>query len=187
MPANQRSRPGVWGEALADPRDMAKAGCLKPNLQKAQFDTRRKDARNRRRPCRRLTTRLQQASGAGAMPRQGIQGDERDAYVTLDTYSKDERGIACRARALWRHSAVVVAGVTTCQGGREGRPQAKGTGDRTPTRADRYAKCKTPKRCWVSSVTAAAKAFRATSCIDSCSTRSCICWPTAASTPTRGR
>ena len=25
MPANQRSCPGVWGEALGDPRDMAKA------------------------------------------------------------------------------------------------------------------------------------------------------------------
>lgn len=25
MPDNQRSGPGVWGEALGDPRDMAKA------------------------------------------------------------------------------------------------------------------------------------------------------------------
>ena len=35
------------------------------------------------------------------MPSEGIEGDEWDAYVTLDTYDHDERGIACRARALW--------------------------------------------------------------------------------------
>ena len=38
---------------------------------------------------------------------------------------------------------VVVAGVTTGQGGRESRPHGRrGTGDRTPTRIGRYAKCK---------------------------------------------
>ena len=39
------------------------------------------------------------------MSSEDIQGDEWDAYVTLETYSRDERGIACRARALRRHSA----------------------------------------------------------------------------------
>ena len=34
----------------------------------------------------------------------GIEGDERDAYVTL-MYNADERGIAYGARALWRQSA----------------------------------------------------------------------------------
>jgi hypothetical protein len=29
-PVNQRSCPGVWGEVLGDPRDMAKAGLLEP-------------------------------------------------------------------------------------------------------------------------------------------------------------
>jgi len=28
MPGNHRSRPGVWGGAVGDPRDMAKAGLL---------------------------------------------------------------------------------------------------------------------------------------------------------------
>jgi len=27
------------------------------------------------------------------MPNEGIQGDEWDAYVALDTYNEDERGI----------------------------------------------------------------------------------------------
>jgi len=30
----------------------------------------------------------------GAMSSEDIQGDEWDAYVTLETYSRDERGIA---------------------------------------------------------------------------------------------
>ena len=68
------------------------------------------------------------------MPNEGIQGDEWGAYVTLDTYDQDEHGIAYGARALWRRRPVVVAGVTTGQGGRESRPQGEGgTGDRTPT------------------------------------------------------
>lgn len=39
------------------------------------------------------------------MPSEGIQGDEWDAYVTLDTYDRDERGIAYGTRVLRRHSA----------------------------------------------------------------------------------
>jgi hypothetical protein len=34
------------------------------------------------------------------MPSEGIQGDEWAAYVTLDTYNEDERGIAYGVRAL---------------------------------------------------------------------------------------
>ena len=57
-----------------------KLDCLNPSLRKGQTIPRRKDACNRRRP-------LPQAEcgpgailwGAGAMPCQGIKGDERDA------------------------------------------------------------------------------------------------------------
>ena len=35
------------------------------------------------------------------MPSEGIQGDEWGAYVMLDTYNGDERGITYRARAPW--------------------------------------------------------------------------------------
>src|SRR5689334_17549822 len=44
---------------------------------------------------------------------------------------------------------------------------------------------RTLKRCWVSSVSAVGGACRVSNCIDSCSIRSCICWPTVAFTPTR--
>src|SRR5262245_9015275 len=36
------------------------------------------------------------------MPNEGIEGDERGAYLTLDTYDSNERGIAYRVRAPWR-------------------------------------------------------------------------------------
>src|SRR5581483_12019982 len=38
------------------------------------------------------------------MPSEGIQGDERDAYVTLHRHSSEKLGIAYGARALWRRS-----------------------------------------------------------------------------------
>ena len=67
------------------------------------------------------------------MSNEDIQGDEWDAYLTLDTYARDERGIAYRVRALRRHSA--------CSSPQESRPAReavtpsagrRGTGDRTP-------------------------------------------------------
>ncbi len=36
------------------------------------------------------------------MPSEGVQGDEWATYVPLDTYNKDERGIAYGTRVLWR-------------------------------------------------------------------------------------
>src|SRR5690348_18392071 len=77
----------------------------------------------------------------------------------------------------------VVAGVTTCQGGREGRPQ--GRGGQVIRRHDReVCECREPKRYWVCSATVAGEACHATSCTDRCSTATCICWPTGESTPT---
>ena len=39
-----------------------------------------------------------QPSELGALPSEGNQGDEWDAYVTLDTYDRDERGINPQGR-----------------------------------------------------------------------------------------
>ena len=61
------------------------------------------------------------------MPNEGIQGDEWDAYVVLDTCIKDERGIAYgTGRSYGDGDLVVVAGVTACQGGWESHPQGEG-------------------------------------------------------------
>ena len=62
------------------------------------------------------------------------------------------RSLSGGARALWRHSARSSRSVTTCQGGREGRPQGEGAQVTGHQRTRRYAKCKAPKWFWVSSV-----------------------------------
>ena len=74
------------------------------------------------------------------MSNEDIQGDEWDAYVTLDAYDRDERGI----NPLGRESRgdgvlVVVVGATTHQGGRESRPQGDGAQVTGCSRTARYA------------------------------------------------
>ena len=57
-----------------------KLDCLNPSLQWAQCFARRKDACNRRPPLRQDFGRPAAILwGAGTMPCQGIEGDERDA------------------------------------------------------------------------------------------------------------
>src|SRR6476469_3801944 len=83
---------------------------------------------------------------------------------------------------------VVVVRVTPHQGGRESRPQS-GEGGQVigHQQVGRYAKCRAPKRCWVSCVSAAGAACRWMSYIDSCSTLRCFWWRMGASIPTRDR
>ena len=57
-----------------------KLDCLNPSLQKVELSTCRKDARNRYRPLPQgAQIPVVFLRGAGAMPCQGIKGDERDA------------------------------------------------------------------------------------------------------------
>jgi hypothetical protein len=65
----------LWGTRVT----WRKLDCLNPSLQKMEVRIRRKDARNRRRPCRLSGKRTVQPPGPGAMPSEGIEGDERDA------------------------------------------------------------------------------------------------------------
>ena len=131
-----------------------KLDCLNPNLQRVQFqhppERRLKPAPP---PAAGSTGACRNPPGRGTMPSEGIQGDELGAYVTLDTYGRDERGIAYGVRALWRHSARSSRRRNDLPG-RTGEPSAgrRGTGDRMHM-TGRYAKCKTPKRYWVSSAT----------------------------------
>ena len=48
--------------------------------------------------CDGLVVRPSQPSERGALPSEGNQGDEWDAYVTLETYDRDERGINPQGR-----------------------------------------------------------------------------------------
>src|SRR6266545_3782126 len=69
---------------------------------------------------------------------------------------------------------IVVVGVTPHRGARESREQGEVAQVTWTARTKRYAECRTPKRCWVSYVSAAGVACRYNGCIDNCSTRSSI-------------
>jgi hypothetical protein len=77
--------------------------------------------------------------GYGAMPNEGIEGDEWDAYVALGRMTRMNVGSPNGREPYGDGGLVVVAGVTTGRGGRESRPQGEGgqvTGHR---RVGRYA------------------------------------------------
>jgi len=81
-----------------------------------------------------------QPSGRGAMPSEGIQGDEWGAYVTLICTARTNVGSPKGREPYGDGAPVVVAGVTTRQGGRESRPQGEGVQVIGHHMARRYAK-----------------------------------------------
>src|SRR4051812_9451310 len=60
------------------------------------------------------------------MPSEGIQGDEWVAYVALARTARTNVGSPTGREPYGDGVPVVVAGVTTCRGGRESRPQGEG-------------------------------------------------------------
>ena len=60
------------------------------------------------------------------MSGQDIQGDEWGAYVTLHRTTETNVGSPTGCESYGDGGPVVVAGVATCQGGRESRPQGEG-------------------------------------------------------------
>ena len=60
------------------------------------------------------------------MPSEGIQGDEWDAYVTLERTTETNVGSPTGCEPYGDGGFVVVAGATPGQGGRESRPQGEG-------------------------------------------------------------
>jgi len=69
---------------------------------------------------------LVQPSGCGAMPNEGIQGDEWGAYVTLGRTTRTNAGSPAGREPQGDGVPTVVVGVTTHQGGRESRLQGEG-------------------------------------------------------------
>lgn len=60
------------------------------------------------------------------MPSEGIEGDEWGAYLTLHRTTETNVGSPTGREPYGDGVPVVVAGVTTGQGGRESRPQGQG-------------------------------------------------------------
>ena len=59
------------------------------------------------------------------MPNEGIQGDEWAAYVALERMTRANMGSPKGCEPYGDRVPVLVGGVTTAQGGREGRPQGE--------------------------------------------------------------
>ena len=73
------------------------------------------------------------------MPSEGIEGDEWDAYVALGRMTWMNVGSPTGRESYGDGGLVVVAGVTTGQGGRESRPQGEGGQVIGHCRVGRYA------------------------------------------------
>ena len=99
MPEKRRSRPGVRGDASRDPRDMAKAGLPdSPIPRRRKGQSAGKISETGAMLCGGIVEGSLQPPERGALPSEGNQGDEWDAYVTLDTCNGDERGINPQGR-----------------------------------------------------------------------------------------
>ncbi|WP_406117920.1 ISAs1 family transposase [Streptomyces sp. NBC_00989] len=127
-----------------------KLDCLNPNLQRQQFTATGTAPETGARRDRGRTGSPWSTFAAGAMPNEGIEGDEWGAWAAL---------IVCQRRT-WDHRPstaggdgvpVVVAGVTPGRGERESRSQGEGAqAVRTPATPGRYAKCRALTQCSVS-------------------------------------
>src|SRR5262245_26862560 len=102
--------------------------CLNPNLQKRQVHLRRngtsETGASPAMPWKKQAGR--NLRGHGAMPSEGIEGDEWGAYVALARMTRTNVGSPTGCESYGDGGLVVVAGVTPGQGGRESRPQGEG-------------------------------------------------------------
>ena len=100
--------------------------CLNPNLQRTQFTSIGTTPETDARLVLTVLVRPGHPSRRGAMPSEGIEGDEWGAYHTLHRTTETNVGSPKGREPYGDGVPVVVAGVTTCQGGRESRPQGQG-------------------------------------------------------------
>jgi hypothetical protein len=140
MPGNHGLRPGVWGGAVGDPRDMAKAGLLEAQSP-GDGSSHPPERRLKPVPALRRVMNITVAT-FGAM--------ERCPVRALKEMSGTPTSRCCvRQGRTWDRlrdaspigdgGLIVVAGVTSGQGGRESRPQGKGGQVTGHVDAGRYA------------------------------------------------
>ena len=113
-------------DAPRDPCDMAKAGL--PEVQSpddAKYHPSEMTSETGAALCLGFTAWSRQPPERWAMPNEGIQGDEWDAYVALTRTTGTNAG-SPTGKAYGDGAPIVVAGVTTCQGERESRSQGEG-------------------------------------------------------------
>jgi hypothetical protein len=127
MPVKRRSGPGVRDGASWDPRDMTKAGLPEPLISRRCKDSSiGKTSETGAMLCIGIKSLLVQPPGCGAIPSEGIQGDEWGVYVTLERTTRTNMGSPEGRESDGDGGPVVVAGVTTCLGGGSAVRRAKG-------------------------------------------------------------
>jgi hypothetical protein len=98
--------PRAGAARRGDPRDMANAGLREVQSPVMQVFIHRKQAcETGAALCGSLFRWLAQPLQRWAMPSEGIEGDEWNAYVTLERATRRKHGIAYGMRILWRRSA----------------------------------------------------------------------------------
>ena len=103
-----------------------KLNCLNPNLQRCNDPSAGKTLVTGTMLCDGFLRWLSQPSGCGALPSEGNQGDEWDAYVTLGRTTGTNAGSISGREPQGDGVLVVVVGVASHQGGREAVHRAKG-------------------------------------------------------------
>jgi len=127
MPGKRRSGSSVRDDVPRDPRDKAKAGLPDiPISRRCKETSAGKALGTGATFCVGIVEGPMHPSERGAMPSEGIEGDEWDAYVTLLRTTRTNVGSPTGCEPYGDGVPVVVVGVTTHQGGRESRPQGKG-------------------------------------------------------------
>ncbi len=140
MSGKRRSGSDVRAEASRDPRDMAKAELLE--AQSPDDERERPPERHPRpAPCPATASRVRrsQPSGHGALPNEGNQGDDWDAYVMLGRTTATNAGSPTGREPHGHGVPIVVVRVTPHQGGRESRPQGQGAQATGCLKTGRYA------------------------------------------------
>ena len=140
MPGKRRSGSDVRAEASRDPCDKAKAELLE--AQSPDDERERPPERHPiPAPCPATASRVRptQPSGRGALPSEGNQGDEWDAYVTLGRMTATNAGSPTGREPHGHGVPIVVVRFTPHQGGRESRPQGEGAQATGYPTAGRYA------------------------------------------------
>ena len=140
LPEKRRSDPSVRAEASRGPRDMAKAGLPDspiPSRRKGQSAG--KTLETGAMLCGGIVEGSPQPPERGALPSEGNQGDEWDAYVVLGRMTGTNAGSPAGREPHGDGVPIVVVRFTPHQGGRESRLQGEGAQVTGHPRTGRYA------------------------------------------------
>ena len=147
MPGNRWPPQTVRGGAPGGPRNMAKAELPEAESPAGAIRTPAgKPSETGVAPCDVFHSCTLQPPGSKRCPVRTLKEMSRPPKLRSIRMTETNVGSPTGCESYGDRVPVVVAGVTTCQGGREGRPQGQGAQVTGPEETRRYAQCRTPKR-----------------------------------------